>query len=261
MGIVKNKRGFTLIELLVVIAIIALLLAILMPSLKRAKEVAQRICCSSNLKQLTMAWIIYAGDYDDKVVSCRAREDDPSTGWAGWIYYDNDLKTQTAAIEGGALFNYAQSIDVYQCPTSRGKEGLRTYSIANAWNSPQSFGVGAVSIKKLSKVPNTSSRAVFMDGIGLDIDGQFTALYGQPKWQTIPNYRHDNGTTLAFADGHTESWKWTNQELTVEVAKKSFEYSIKNNASNSMRNQGDQSGNEDLQRVQKAVWGTLGYTP
>ena len=82
----KSTRGFTLIELLVVIAIIALLLSIIMPSLKRAKELAQRISCSSNLKQLTIAWRMYADDYDGKVVPCRAVQNYPDQAWTGWNY-------------------------------------------------------------------------------------------------------------------------------------------------------------------------------
>ena len=100
-----------------------------------------------------------------------------------------------------------------------------------------------------------------MDNVGVDFDAQYTALYNSPQWSNIPNWRHSNGTTLTFADGHAESWRWTNLELTVEVAKKSFEYAMETNGIARMRDQGDQSGNEDLHRVQRAVWGELGYTP
>jgi prepilin-type N-terminal cleavage/methylation domain-containing protein len=63
-----KKRAFTLIELLVVIAIIALLMSILMPALRAAREQGARAACLSNLKQLTMAWIMYADDNGDKIV-------------------------------------------------------------------------------------------------------------------------------------------------------------------------------------------------
>jgi len=65
----SRRNGFTLIELLVVIAIIAILMAILMPALKRAREQGQRAVCLGNLKQLQLSWILYA---DDKLVSCEA---------------------------------------------------------------------------------------------------------------------------------------------------------------------------------------------
>ena len=66
--IMRKRNGFTLIELLVVISIIALLLSILMPSLTAAKEKARRIVCASNERQLTLAWIQYAGDNNDTMV-------------------------------------------------------------------------------------------------------------------------------------------------------------------------------------------------
>jgi len=64
-----KQKGFTLIELLVVIAIIAVLMAILMPALNRAREQGKRAICLNNLKQLSLAWILYADDNDDKIVS------------------------------------------------------------------------------------------------------------------------------------------------------------------------------------------------
>ena len=64
-----KRRAFTLIELLVVIAIIAILMAILMPALKRAREQGRRVVCEGNLKTLTLAWIMYADENDQKLVN------------------------------------------------------------------------------------------------------------------------------------------------------------------------------------------------
>ncbi|MHC4726881.1 MAG: type II secretion system protein, partial [Planctomycetota bacterium] len=65
----RKNTGFTLIELLVVIAIIAVLMAILMPALNRAREQGRRSTCLSNLKQLTLAWIMYADENDDNLIN------------------------------------------------------------------------------------------------------------------------------------------------------------------------------------------------
>ncbi len=67
--IMRSRKAFTLIELLVVIAIIAILMAILFPVLRRAKEQGKRTVCLANLKQLTAAWNLYADDYDGKIVN------------------------------------------------------------------------------------------------------------------------------------------------------------------------------------------------
>jgi prepilin-type N-terminal cleavage/methylation domain-containing protein len=67
----NKRRGFTLIELLVVIAVIAILMAILMPALKRAREQGKRAVCLSDLKQKVLAWVMYSDSIVDKIVNGR----------------------------------------------------------------------------------------------------------------------------------------------------------------------------------------------
>src|SRR5512145_1364232 len=119
----RKGKGFTLIELLVVIAIIAILMAVLMPALKRAREQGQRAVCLGNLRQLQVAWILYADDNDDKVVSSEAGGNFASQfgpPWVGVTYAadwnqggqltrDNQIK----GIKNGALWPFVREIKLY----------------------------------------------------------------------------------------------------------------------------------------------------
>jgi len=76
-----RTRAFTLIELLVVIAIIAVLMAVLLPSLNMAKDQAKRMHCVSNVKNLTLAWIMYKDENDDKLVGGIPQRTSPDDAW------------------------------------------------------------------------------------------------------------------------------------------------------------------------------------
>jgi prepilin-type processing-associated H-X9-DG protein len=133
--------------------------------------------------------------------------------------------------------------------------------MACVWNPPIAYipGSGFKIFKKLSDARNPGMRHVFVDNVGVDYDAMFTVPYDIPEWRNIPNWRHSNGTTVSFGDGHVEYWRWTNRDLTVEVAKRSYELAMLNKTISRMVDQGDQSNNEDLKRIQRATWGTIGY--
>jgi prepilin-type N-terminal cleavage/methylation domain-containing protein/prepilin-type processing-associated H-X9-DG protein len=155
-----NKRnGFTLIELLVVIAIIAVLMAILMPALSRVREQGKRIVCEHNLKSLTLAWVMYADDNDDKIVngaggfhyfasgsqtSNGSAEGIVERAWVGrgWGQnWDNQNVVDTGmteeqkkkAIREGALWPVCKDYGAYKCPTGRPNEFV-TYAVVDAMN-------------------------------------------------------------------------------------------------------------------------------
>ena len=127
------KKAFTLIELLVVIAIIAVLMAILMPTLHRAREQGKRIVCESNLKQMSLAWIMYAQENDGKIMKGTPGAT-PGNCWGdAGSNTGGTEQTRQAALMTGALWPYCKSLKLYKCPTGRRGEVL-TYSIPDSMN-------------------------------------------------------------------------------------------------------------------------------
>jgi len=247
-----DTRGFTLIELLVVIAIIAVLMAILMPALNRVREQGKRAACLSNVKQMTLGWMMYADDNDQKIISGKTDRN----SWVYWPGRDASEEARIDGIQSGLLFPYCPNIKLYKCPTGvRGE--VVTYAAVDSMNGHDAIpGAEGQVLKNRVQIRRPGQRAVYLDEGRLS-PTSWTVWYDQERWWDQITARHGDGTNLSFADGHSEYWKWKDPS-TLEICKADYDYW------QGTGRHGDMSrcpGSQDLHDVQKAAWGKLGYTP
>ena len=193
----KRQRGFTLIELLVVIAIIAILAAILFPVFAKAREKARQTSCLSNIKQIALSGLMYAGDYDERL---------PGHG-CSWRNYTVSGPGETCYL--AKIYPYVNNMNVYQCPSDNyayaygnnlwGIAGRAPYTLANIASPAETIWYGDASRGYI--------RAPACTGIS-----ESGPLCTQAPGVNNIMWRHNGGANFAFVDGHA---KWMKESPSI----------------------------------------------
>ena len=240
-----GANGFTLIELLTVIAIIAVLAAILLPALSKARARSQGLFCLNNTRQLALAWQLYADDHDGLLpynLGMNTSSIRTNLNWVNnvmtWdLSSDN---TNLATITDASLGTYVAGVtSIFHCPSDRALSGvqsaagwdrrIRSYSMNAMVGNAGAFSASGVNVNnpgykqffKITQILHPTDIFVFLDehpdsiadGYFLNkdappVNGGYGANTVADEWLDLPASYHNLATAFSFADGHASLHRW-----------------------------------------------------
>jgi prepilin-type N-terminal cleavage/methylation domain-containing protein/prepilin-type processing-associated H-X9-DG protein len=238
--------AFTLIELLVVIAIIAILAALLLPALNRAKGKAGALACLNNERQLAFACLLYVDEANDRLPynlgGAEIKQLEALNVFLNWAtpvldWEQTPDNTNTALLAAGGLGPYTGGASqVYRCPSDRAVSDLqqqvgwtarvRSISMNAMVGDAGSFTASGANVNnpnyqqffKLTQVPTPAQIFIFIEEHANSItDGYFINKYDTPQWQRLPAAYHNGAVNLSFTDGHLETHRWRNASTRLPV--------------------------------------------
>jgi prepilin-type N-terminal cleavage/methylation domain-containing protein len=237
------RDGFTLIELLVVIAIIAILAGMLLPALGKAKCKTQGIACMSNLRQLNLAWVLYANDHEDRLPpNSHMLSFARGTGWVDGVmdYAGGTDNTNTALILASRLGPYSKSIAIYKCPGDRSTSSFRGAVYPRVRSVSMNCFLGGITNDsavltaarqagyqvyfKLTDLRAAADTFVTLDEREDSIDDalfvvNMTMVGESANFQNLPASYHNGAGGFSYGDGHAGLHRWLDGRTMPPVRK------------------------------------------
>lgn len=247
---IMKKGAFTLIELLVVIAIIAILMAILMPALRLAKDQAAALMCVNNLKGLAMGWFTYTIDNDGQLMGGHRvgstnfndknrypdgfwinpphKENMEYTGYWDSSHPPPSLEEKLIGIRNGQLYPYVKTVDIFHCPFDAriddpAQLAFDSYSVAGGMNGEPAYeGDNGKNYPDLvaevyDEIRNPANKYVFVeetDSRRWNV-GSWIMNYTAGTWIDPLAGWHNDRSTLGFADGHAAKIRWQDERTII----------------------------------------------